>query len=271
MKLKTRERLLLRIKNKGSETESNNNDRYLITYADLITLLLGLFVILYASSQVDEEKYKEVSAALSDYFKSDPNGVLNGGTGVMNGSKGNLPQPIVSSGSPGDKSLEDIAEETKSALSSYINKGDIEVKLNGKDLVLSLPEKLLFQSASAEIEPQGNIILDTLSTILKGIKYEIEVDGHTDSDPIRTFKYESNWHLSGARAVNVAYKLIRRGVPEANMSFRGFGAQRPVGDNASDAGKSRNRRVEITISDLPATAPSADGYASGDSSERENK
>ncbi len=256
---------MIQRKFKNSEYEHNTGtDRYLITYADLITLLLGLFVILYAASQVDEEKYKELSKAFTEYFTSDKPGVLQGGIGIFQGDKSSLPEPIFMGSKP--KSLNEVAEQAQKALKTYIDKGDIKIKFSGNKLILILPEKLLFRSGSAEVENAGNVVLDSLARILRGIQFQVEVDGHTDTDPIKTFRYESNWHLSGARAINVAWKLIRKGVPETYISFRGFGSQRPVGDNLTEEGKAQNRRVEITISELPPTTPSDAGYSDIDSS-----
>ncbi len=251
----------------SDEEHNSGTDRYLITYADLITLLLGLFVILYAASQVDQEKYSEFSAAMAQYFKTGA-GVLEGGDGLLEGQKNGLPEPIFQSGSK--VSVDEIVEETKKALSSYIDNGTISMTRGNGNFVLTLPEKLLFKSAKAEIEPAGRFILDTLARVLSGIDKQIAVDGHTDTDPIRTFRYESNWHLSVARATNVAYTLIRSGVPERNMSIRGFGSQRPIAENNDAAGKSKNRRVEVTISEIPGNVPSTRGYADENDSLKRN-
>lgn len=258
--------VLLKRKNQEEPEHNTGTDRYLITYADLITLLLGLFVILYASSQVDQEKFKEVSEAFSDYFKTG-SGVLEGGEGVLPGQNGILPEPILPT-QRADRSMEEIAEETRERLGQYVQRGDIGVNLTGEKLTLTLPEKLLFQSAKAEIEPGGIKVLDTVANILSGLRKQITIDGHTDADPIRTFRYESNWHLSVSRATNVAYKLILRGVPESNMSIRGYGSQRPVEENSTAAGKAKNRRVEITISELSPDVPGTEGYSTKEDSAR---
>jgi chemotaxis protein MotB len=101
-----------------------------------------------------------------------------------------------------------------------------------------------------------------LSSALHGLgkDQEIDIDGHTDSDPIRNFRYPSNWHLSVARAANIAYSLTEKGVPEYSIVVRGFGATRPIADNASPEGKAKNRRVEITITDLKQNTPTTQGY-----------
>lgn len=236
--------------------ENINLDRYLITYADLITLLLGLFVILYASSRVDEEKFKELSHAFSEYFQ--PEKISDGGASVFKGIPNGIPEPIMPY--PSKKSLEQIQVETERSLKKYVDNGLLTVTRTSNGLTLSLSEKLLFKSGKAEVEPEGMSVIDTLALILRGIDKQISVDGHTDSDPIRSFRYESNWHLSVARAVNVGYYLVERGISESNLMLRGFGSQRPVAPNSSIEGKAKNRRVEINITELSNNTPSTEGY-----------
>lgn len=244
-------------KKKIIKTDENVHlDRYLITYADLITLLLGLFVILYMSSKVDEEKFKELSNAFSEYFQ--PEKIGEGGASVFKGIPDGIPEPIMPY--PSKKTLEQIQLETERSLKKYVENGLMTVTRTGNGLTLTLSEKLLFKSGKAEVEPEGMTILDTLSQILRGIDKQISIDGHTDSDPIRSFRYESNWHLSVARAVNVGYNLIERGVSENNLVLRGFGSQRPVALNSTIEGKAKNRRVEININELSNNAPSTEGY-----------
>lgn len=242
--------------------EEEKTDRYLITYSDLITLLLGLFVILYAASQVDESKYKEVSQAFAEYFKSENTKHLEGG-GVLPGHKQGVPQAILPT--PKKQSLAEVKGQAEQILSSYIKNSNLKIQSVGESLVLTLPELLLFNTGKADIQSDGQVLLDSLAKVLSGINFQIAVDGHTDGTPIRTFRYESNWHLSVARALNVGYSLINRGVSEENILIRGFGATRPVASNSDEEGKQKNRRVEITISQLPEDAPTKNGYKSGDS------
>lgn len=244
---------------KKREINNNNHggekDRYLITYADLITLLLGLFVILYASSQVDSEKYKEVSSAFTKYFRSEPANVLSGGEGMLDGNRGAIPEPMLLPREA--KSLDEIQKETEEALSTFITKGMLSLKKTDAGIVVVMPEKLLFSSGKAEIQTDGLKAIDSLSKVLQSMRYMIMVDGHTDSSPIKTFQFESNWHLSVARALNVGYRMIRSGVPEENFVIRGFGDKRPVSDNISTEGKMQNRRVEIIISQIKSDAPAS--------------
>ena len=257
---------LTMFKSKESE-EKVNTDRYLITYADLITLLLGLFVILYASSQVDEGKYKEFSSAFAQYFNAKKKAVTPGGKGVLAGEREMVPDPIAQSF--GKKPLEEISREIQKSLHGMIEKGMITVRNTNTGILLTLPEKLLFESARAEVQPEGDIVLDSLAKVLQGLHYQVTIDGHTDSAPIRTFRYESNWHLSVARSLSVAYNLILKGVPEKNFIIRGFGAQRPIAENLTPDGRAMNRRVEISISELPSEVASTKGYADYDTTKKD--
>lgn len=233
-------------------------DRYLITYADLITLLLGLFVILYAASQVDKTKFSELSAALAQYFNPKTGKVLEKGEGELSGGKGVLPAPEFSRPEP--KSLGEVRSEIEQKLSQFLLQNKLTIKQNENSLTLILPEVLLFPSGKATILPESYPVLDSIALVLQQIPFDISVDGHTDIVPIRTFQYESNWHLSVDRALKVGYYLIQRGIPEKNVVIRGFGPERPVEDNSTPEGRSKNRRVEITITQQSAaTAATIEG------------
>ncbi len=249
--------------NKDEESGRTSPDRYLITYADLITLLLGLFVILYVSARVDEERYKEFAKAFADFFKPQKGQDVHGtGLDPFSGVRKGIPEPIFSF--PDRRNLKEIESDLIRTFQDYLKKGEISVETKGSTIVVTLPEKLLFKSGKAEVEPSGKDVLSKLATTLQGLAkdQEVAVDGHTDSDPISNFTYPSNWHLSVARAVNVSYLLIGKGVPEYSIVVRGFADQRPIADNSTPEGKAKNRRVEITISDLKPNAPNIQGYDS---------
>lgn len=240
--------------------EKPNTDRYLITYADLITLLLGLFVILYASASVDEGKYKEYVAAFNEFFQKNENAKVPAGEGVLDGGQVPVAQPVLPE-SMTRKSYDQIKTEVEDALADFVRNGKLSIAETSEGIQVTMPEQLLFESAKAQVRGEGGDVLDTLASVLKGVQNDVFVDGHTDADPIRTFQYESNWHLSAARAVNVVYGLVSRGAPENVMVARGFGSQRPIDDNSTENGKAKNRRVEITISKIPSNAASTDGYS----------
>jgi len=234
-------------------SHGSDKDRYLVTYADLITLLLGLFVIFYASSQVDQEKFKEISSALTKYFKSQPANPIEGGDGVLESGHRAIPEPMISPREA--KSIKEVENQAANVLKDYIAKGEISLRTSSEGLVIVLPEKLMFRSGKAEIQTDGITVIDSLAQILSTLNNTIFVDGHTDNTPIRTFQYESNWHLSVARALNVGYRLISLGVSGDNIVIRGFADKRPVDDNSTEEGRARNRRVEITISRVDINSP----------------
>lgn len=237
--------------------DEEKTDRYLITYADLITLLLGLFVILYASAQVDESKYKEMSSAFAEVFKSSGKQEVDG-KGILPGHKQGVPNSILPH--LRTKSLSELEDKAQEVLGTFIRNSGIKIQKTGESLVITLPELMLFSSGKADIQGDGQELLDSLASLLNGADMLISVDGHTDSNPIKSFRYESNWHLSTARALNVGYSLAGRGVPEQYLVIRGFGSQRPIGDNSTDDGRQRNRRVEITLTELPSDVPTEEGY-----------
>lgn len=248
------------VKRKEYKGDGHNTgaDRYLITYADLITLLLGLFVVLYSSAQVDQEKFKEYSSALSQYFTSKDDKLLQGGDGILEGNRQAVPEPILAP--PVQKSLSELQSELSAKLSSLLNDQSISIVMEDSTLRISLSEKLLFKSGAARLERAGLVAIDTISKIIDGADYILFVDGHTDSDPIRTFQYESNWHLSSARATNVAYRLIRTGIDDYKIVIRAFGSQRPISDNTSAEGKRLNRRVDILLVPPDNLTPTKKGY-----------
>ncbi|GBD07613.1 Motility protein B [bacterium HR21] len=229
-----------------AEEQHASTERYIITYADLITLLLGLFVILYAASQVDLGKYREVAQALVQYFNpgTAPMPLEQQGHAVLSGEEG-IPQPILPRSAFG--SVDEWVQTAERLFRPYHEQGLLTVERTAEGAIVRVAEALLFESGKAELQPQALPVLDTLAHILQNVPYLISVDGHTDSIPIRTLRYESNWHLSTARALAVAYYLIQHGVPETHIVVRGFGPQRPIASNSTPEGRARNRRVELLL------------------------
>ncbi|MBN8572386.1 MAG: flagellar motor protein MotB [Candidatus Kapaibacterium sp.] len=237
--------------------EHDNAERYLITYADLITLLLGLFVILYASSQVDAAKYNGVVSAFTEYFEEkqpdDPNSDK-----VLPGSQG-IPAPILPASQ--EKTLDELDKDIKKSFEKFISNGTLTLERTPKGLALRLPEMLLFRSGSADLQPVGLILLDTLASLFQGVRKQFIIEGHTDSMPIkRNYMYPSNLHLSSARALNVGYYLIQRGIDKSLCSAQAYGESQPLVPNNTEQGRQKNRRVEIILEDLPIDKPSDDGY-----------
>ncbi len=224
------------MKKPQKHSEPENSDRWLLTYADLITLLLGLFVILYAMSKIDAGKYAEIVSALGGVFGS-PKGVLTGNAGM-------LENPLTSMQTERQR----IAQEISGALHLENHKLPITITENERGVTVHIMEELLFASGSADIKKSSLSTLDTLARILKKLENDLRVEGHTDNVPINTLQFPSNWHLSVARAVNIGYYLILRHQLNAEkVSVVGYAEYRPLAPNDSPESMARNRRVDIVI------------------------
>lgn len=272
-------------------------ERYLITYADMITLLLVLFIILYATANQDLEKFKALSKSLSEGFgatvpteEESPvaDETASGGESVVADTSGGGDKPVqmypdkqapikvfdfarqLSSEGELRQRLEDIVKQANAEAAAELGqlKGGIQVSYNERGIVITIhPDQILFASGTATLKPGFKRVLDTLAPELLSLPNGIEVDGHTDSAPIRTAIFPSNWELSAARAGAVIRYFEGRGIPRERLSAAGYADTRPVGDNLTPEGRAANRRVEIVIlrhaaesaAPLPAarTAPEA--------------
>jgi chemotaxis protein MotB len=215
----------------------NQSDRWLLTYADLITLLLGLFVILYAMSKIDVEKYTELVNALGGVFgRENP--------GIFSGERSPIP-PIVNGV---QAQRQKIAQEINSALTGSMKKGLVTVTQNERGITVHMMEELLFASGSAELKASSLYALDTLTGIIARLPNDIRIEGHTDNVPISTPLFPSNWHLSVARAVNTAYYMMgKQRIEPEKISVVGYSEYRPLVANTSGENRARNRRVDIII------------------------
>jgi chemotaxis protein MotB len=226
------------MKKKRGHEEPENQERWLLTYADLITLLLGLFVILYAMSKVDAAKYAEVAAALGGVFGSDRGKIV-----VVQGGAGILQLPV-----PPKNEQQEVQRLVENALHLDIDSGLISIASDERGVTVHVMEQLAFASGKADPTPAMLNVVDTLASILKLLPYDVRVEGHTDDIPINTPVFRSNWHLSIARAVNVAYYFIEKhNLNQEKISVAGFGEFHPLVPNLNAANRARNRRVDIVI------------------------
>jgi chemotaxis protein MotB len=221
---------------RGGEAQHDNEERWLLTYSDLITLLLGLFVILYAMSKIDAGKYAEFVSAME--------GVFGSPRGVMSGSPGVVPSPVQSIQAERQK----IVDELRSALHLDKDNVPITISQNERGITVHIMEELLFPSGSADIKSSSLIALDSLAKVLQNLHNDIRVEGHTDNVPINTAAFPSNWHLSVARAVNVGYYLIEHhGLNAERVSVVGFSEYHPLVLNDTPDHRAQNRRVDLVI------------------------
>ena len=223
------------IKTHKKHTEHENTDRWLLTYADLITLLLGLFVILYGMSKIDLEKYEQVAAALGGIFGREG--------GVLDGRK-----QALEALSPLQQERNRIQQQIQKAVGDLTSKGLISMTQNERGVTVHLTEELLFPSGSAELKRSSLIVLDTIASVLAKLPNDIRIEGHTDDIPIHSERFPSNWHLSVARALNTAVYIIDKyHMKPGQLSIAGYAEFRPLAPNTSAENRARNRRVDIVI------------------------
>ena len=258
-------------RHKHEEHEEHvNHERWLITYADMITLLMVLFIVLFAMGQTDLDKYKKLRQSLAVGFGGGPDklALLDGGLGVLDGGAsptGLTPAEIAAKTAVSTlngraaawKQEQKKLESTKAALdralkeingSPLITDSQVRVALTTRGLVITIDSDIvLFEPGSATIRPEGQKVLDRISRQLVVLPNHITVEGHTDNVPI-SGTFPSNWELSTARASSVLRSLIAlHGLDPAHGTASGFAEQKPVAPNDTTKGRAKNRRVEIVI------------------------
>ncbi len=210
--------------------DDRDSDRYLITYADLITLLLGLFIILYAISNIDASKYQKMAAAMENLFGNEGKIVGMEKTTIIPAPQNNL------------------SAELEKLIADYGYGNSINLEKSERGIIIHILDDLLFPSANAELNSASKTVLSRLAEILKKIPNNIRIEGHTDDVPIYSSLYPSNWHLSVARALNTAYYLIENEkLSPEKISIVGYSEYQPVADNSTPEGRASNRRVDIVI------------------------
>lgn len=226
------------MKGRKEEPEKDNAERWLLTYADLITLLLVLFIVLYSMSQVDSAKFTDVSESLAIVFgQIGRSGFLEGGRSVIEG-------PKISS----RRELQNTAEKIKRMIASMKLQGRVNAQMQERGLVISVRDTVFFERGSAELNKESAQIMMQLGKILNDMPNMIRIEGHTDNDPIHTEKFPSNWELSTTRAINVLHYLIEsvKMSPE-RLSAAGYGEYKPIAPNTDERSKAQNRRVDIVV------------------------
>jgi chemotaxis protein MotB len=226
------------MKKKKAAEEHESLDRWLLTYSDLITLLLGLFVILYSCSKVDQKQFEQISAQLSKIFGAGES-VLPGTPMV---APSLLPLPAKES------ILDSLQREITKGLVDLPEQEGITFEQNQFGLVMHFKDRLLFEVGKADLRPDSYNILTAVALSLKSIPNEILIEGHTDSIPINTPQFPSNMHLSSSRAMNTMLFLTERGgLSRDKLSVRAYGEYKPIAFNDCDTNRAKNRRVDIVI------------------------
>ncbi len=239
--------------------EPENLERWLVSYADFITLLFAFFVVLYAISSVNEGKYRVLSSSLVEAFDTIPRSIKPVQVGEINRIKrdslidnAGLPEhdsPADEYGNedPSRLNLAAMADEIEQAMRDLIEREMINVRRSDNWLEVEINTNILFASGSATLVEPSEPVLRKIAKILAPFPNPINVEGFTDNLPINTTVYPSNWELSAARAASVVHLFSRHGVVPDRMTALGYGEHRPVADNGTSAGRSRNRRVVLAI------------------------
>lgn len=242
------------------QEEPENLDRWLVSYADFITLLFAFFVVLYALSSVNEGKYRVLSDSLESAFRAAPRSLEPIQVGELDRSKednaselsarkaGVVDLPRQTEGGGQDSvNLRQMADEIEQALGPLIAKEMVNIRRTDNWLEVEINSSVLFSSGSAELDPDSLPALTRIATILKPFPNPINVEGFTDNIPIGTVAYASNWVLSAARAANVVQLLSEGGVEPSRLAAIGYGEFRPLADNSTPDGRSKNRRIVMAI------------------------
>jgi len=251
---------------KRRHEEHVNLERWLVSYADFITLLFAFFVVMYAISSVNEGKYRVLSDTLNEVFQSQPRTLqpiqvgeqgVSGDPSLIEAQSGTTAQPSpidlqqpqsgqTEGGGEGDN-LDQIADDFYQALTPLIEKDLINITRDEDWVEVEINTSLLYSSGSAQLEDEAIPVLHSLAGILQRYPNQIQVEGFTDNMPISTYLFPSNWELSAARAAGVVHLFMRSGVQPERMSAIGFGEFRPIAANDSAEGRRKNRRVVLVI------------------------
>jgi len=247
--------------------EHVNHERWLVSYADFITLLFAFFVVMYSISSVNEGKYRVLSDTLEGVFTDvkrsiDPIqiGEISRGTGIKTAETLSIEPPkpqieiqLIEEHTPppvSDETIEtinQISEKLNSSLKDLIESEDVSIKQGDDWLELEMKSNLLFYSGEARLEKEAIPIIGKVANILRDSANAIQVEGFTDNNPIHTSRFPSNWELSAARAASVLHLLDRYGLAPERMSAIGYGQFKPIADNKTEEGRQKNRRVVLVV------------------------
>ncbi len=240
-----------------NEEPAENHERWLVSYADFITLLFAFFIVMYAISSVNEGKYRVLSHSLVSAFKSN--------------NSSNVTSPPSSEFSPLQMSESRLAESIKpidelnshkvkkqekmqgmaksilDALEPLVKDGQVRVTQSSLGITVEINASVLFSPGQANLAENSSLALQAVAQVVKGHEHEIHVEGHTDNLPIHTGSFPSNWELSTARASSVIRLFIENGVEARRLTAIGYGENRPIEANETPEGRKRNRRVAVMI------------------------
>lgn len=227
--------------------DATQHERWMVSYADFITLLFAFFVVMYSISSVNEAKYHQLTESIGDAFVSlDKQQQANAG----------MAQAVQDAPAHSALSAEILKERQvlsavsnafEQALAPFVTQALVAVKKYDFWIELEMNSELLFASGEAEISTRALPILQQVAQVVSALPNTINVEGYSDNVPINTLKFPSNWDLASARATNVVKELTKQGINPERLAAVGYGEFHPVADNATEAGRFKNRRVVVLL------------------------
>jgi chemotaxis protein MotB len=244
------------------EEEHENHERWLVSYADFITLLFAFFVVMYAISSVNEGKYRVLSNALGVAFSGlKQQAPVHKDTAESTRQMVVLPIPTPQRSGATEAAIKrekarmtNIARDLLKAMAPLVSQGKVRVTQTNRGVSVEINASVLFAPGEAKLSPQSEKALRAVAEVLAKVDNNIQIEGHTDNVPISTPMFPSNWELSAVRASSVVRLFLESGIEEKRMVAMGHAANEPVASNDTPEGRLRNRRVQLMIlSGLPET------------------
>lgn len=220
-----------------------NHERWIVSYADMVTLLFALFVVLYATSDANPQKLQSVHHSISQAFSV---GVLqgtNGSSAVFNSGGGITPTMAEIK----SRNLVSLEATLGSFAKANNLEGKVQIRSDADSITISLADNLLFDSGSADMRPGSADVLQQVANALRGLPNDMRIEGHTDNVPVNSPDFATNWELSGARASRVLRFLDEQGGLDNELFLAGYAETQPLGDNSTPEGRALNRRADIVI------------------------
>src|SRR5207253_5431869 len=249
---------------KKKHPEHVNHERWLVSYADFITLLFAFFVVMFAASNSDQKKAGQVAQAVQVAFKemavftptgkvvplydagglpSDTNSVIGNTHSAFDAT-----QLVAGKSSGNSKTIAEVKAQLETMLKAELDNHSVRMSEDSRGLTISLAEAGFFDPGSAVMQAKALAVIDQIASTLRPLGYNLRVEGHTDNIPIHTAQFPSNWELSTARSTFLLeYLISNAGIPPQRLSAVGYGRYRPVAPNESPEGRAANRRVDLVV------------------------
>ena len=250
---------------KKKPEEHENHERWLVSYADFITLLFAFFVVMYSISSVNEGKYRVLSDSIVAAFDPTRQGLpikLSSplkppiverdvvspayDKAILENQYPNVPA-MTQASEEDKKNMLDIARQVETNMADLIDQEIVKVKKNDLWIEIEIKSSILFTSGSAALAPKARPVLKEVASILGKFHNQVQVEGFTDNVPIANETFPSNWELSAARAASVVHLFAESGLKPERMSAIGYGEYKPVASNDTVSGRSQNRRIGVVL------------------------